>query len=278
MSRTVYVNGEFVAEDEARVSIFDRGYLFADGVYEVTAVIAGKMVDYNLHMQRLARSLGELEIEEPVSYDELRRIHVDLMAKNNLAEGIIYMHVTRGVADRAFNYPQNTKSSLIAFTQQMRLVDNPLAQSGVKIASIPDLRWARRDIKSIALLPQAMGKQAAFEKGAYEGWMIEDGFVTEGTSSTAYIVRDGVIITRPLSNSVLAGVTRRSLLQLVKSSDIKIEQRPFTLDEAMRADEAFITSASTLVLPVSEIDGHRIGDGHPGPVARRLREIYIKNT
>ncbi len=278
MSRTVYVNGEFVAEDEAQISIFDRGYLFADGVYEVSAVIGGRVVDYDLHMERLARSLAEIAIELPVSYDELHHIHLELMARNNLGEGIIYMHVTRGVADRAFNYPQNTKSSLIAFTQQMTLVDNPLARSGIKVASIPDLRWARRDIKSIALLPQAMGKQAAYEKGAYEGWMVEDGFVTEGTSSTAYIVKNGVIITRSLSNSVLAGVTRRSLLELAENSNVKIEQRPFTLDEAKKADEAFITSASSLLLPVVEIDGHEIGDGKPGPVSRRLRGIYIRNA
>ncbi len=278
MSRTVYVNGAFVAEENATISIFDRGYLFADGVYEVTAVIEGKMVDFDYHMERLARSLGEIDLKMPVTIKELRQVHRDLMARNDLSNGLIYMHITRGVADRNFTYPENTKSAMIAFTQEMDLVNPPYVETGVKIATIPDIRWARRDIKSIALLPQAMGKQAAHEKGAYEGWMVEDGLVTEGTSSTAYIVKDGVIITRPLSNAVLAGVTRRTLLALAREEGIETEQRPFSVAEALEADEAFITSASTLVLPVVEIDGHEIGSGQPGPVTRLMRETYIKTA
>ncbi len=278
MSRTVYVNGEFVAEENAKVSIFDRGYLFADGVYEVTAIIDGKMIDFDYHMERLSRSLRQIALDMPVTIDELRAIHHELMARNNLSNGMIYMHITRGVADRNFTYPENAASSLIAFTQQVDLVNPPYAETGVKVATIPDIRWARRDIKSIALLPQAMGKQAAHEKGAFEGWMVEDGLVTEGTSSTAYIVKGAIIITRPLSNSILAGVTRRTLLKLAQETNITIEQRPFTVKEALAADEAFITSASTLVLPVTEIDGHKIGTGHPGPVTRKMRETYIKTA
>ncbi len=278
MSRTVYVNGEFVAEENAKVSIFDRGYLFADGVYEVTAIIDGKMIDFDYHMERLSRSLRQIALDIPVTIDELRTIHHELMARNNLSNGMIYMHITRGVADRNFTYPENARSTLIAFTQQANLVNPPHAETGVKVATIPDIRWARRDIKSIALLPQAMGKQAAYEKGAYEGWMVEDGLVTEGTSSTAYIVKGAVITTRPLSNSILAGVTRRTLLTLAQETNITIEQRPFTVKEALAADEAFITSASTLVLPVVEIDSHKIGTGRPGPVTRKMRETYIKTA
>ncbi|HHK74522.1 MAG TPA: D-amino-acid transaminase, partial [Rhizobiales bacterium] len=267
-----------VAEEDAKISIFDRGYLFADGVYEVTAVIEGRMIDFDAHMERLVRSLGEIALKMPVSIEALRHIHKALMDKNNLTHGLIYMHITRGVADRNFTYPKNTDSAMILFTQQVDLLNPPALETGVKVATIPDIRWARRDIKSIALLPQAMGKQAAHEKGAYEGWMVEDGFVTEGTSSTAYIVKDGKIITRPLSHAVLAGVTRRTLLALAKEKGIETEQRPFTVEQALEADEAFMTSASTLVLPVVEIDGQKIGTGQPGPVTRLMRETYIKTA
>lgn len=276
MSRTVYVNGKYVAEQDASISIFDRGFLFADGVYEVTAVVAGQMLDFEPHMQRLTRSLGEISLDSPYQRDEIRAMHEQLMAKNQLDEGLIYMHITRGIADRNFLYPADTKPTMIGFTQASNLVNNPKAQSGVKVVTIPDIRWARRDIKTIALLAQAMGKQSAFEQGAYEGWMVEDGFVTEGTSSTSYIVKDGRIITRQLSNAVLAGITRRALLTLAERQQIEIEQRPFTPDEARAADEAFLSSASTLVFPVVEIDGVSIGNGQPGPISRQLRRIYLE--
>ena len=275
MARTVYVNGEYVPEEEAKISIFDRGFLFADGVYEVTAVVNGKLVDYDPHMERLERSLRELRMAWPCTKDELRAMHLELVRRNNLSEGIIYMQVTRGVADRQFNFPKEAKSSLVAFTQEMKLVDNPNAVKGVRVITTPDLRWARRDIKTVMLLAPVLGKQEAYEQGAQEGWMVEDGVVTEGTSSNAYIVKDGKVITRGLSNSILAGCTRRSLFRLAAEHGITIEERAFTPEEAYAADEAFLTSASQFVMPITEIDGHRIGGGQPGPVVRKLRELFL---
>jgi len=276
MSRIVHLNGAYLPEQDAKVSIFDRGYVFADGVYEVTAVIDGKLVDYAPHMERLDRSLRELEIAWPCSKDELREVHEELAKRNNVVEGVIYMQVTRGVAERDFAFPKDIPSALMAFTQHKKLLDSPYAASGVKVISIPDIRWKRRDIKSIALLPQCMGKQRAAEAGAFEAWMVEEGHVTEGTSSSAYIVKDGKVITRPLSNAILAGVTRRSLLRLAAEARIEIEERLFTLEEAHAADEAFLTSASTFVMPIVEIDGKSIGSGKPGPIATALRKIYLE--
>jgi D-alanine transaminase len=275
MSRVVYVNGSYVPENEGKVSIFDRGFLFADGVYEVTAVINSKLVDYDPHMERLDRSLKEIEMAWPCSKAELRQMHEELVKRNKLDEGIIYMQVTRGAADRDFKFPKESKSTLIAFTQVQQILENPNAVTGVKVVTIPDIRWARRDIKSVMLLAPVLGKQRAYEQGAFEGWMIEDGKVTEGTSSNAYIVKDDKVITRPLSNSILAGCTRRMLFRMAKEHGVTIEERLFTADEAYAADEAFLTSASNFVLPIVEIDGKRIGGGQPGPVVRKLREIYL---
>ena len=278
MSRTVYVNGEFLPESEGKISIFDRGFLFADGVYEVTAVVNGKLVDYDPHMQRLERSLSELRIAWPCTKDALKAMHLEIAKRNGLTEGIIYMQITRGTADRTFNFPKEAKPTLIAFTQVMKLVDNPNAVKGVAVVTIADLRWARRDIKTVMLLAPVLGKQEAYEKGAQEAWMVEDGFITEGTSSNAYIVKDGKVITRGLSNAILAGCTRRSLFHLAQEQGIVIEERAFTVDEAYAADEAFLTSASQFVMPITEIDGHRIGGGQPGPVVRKLRELFLQEA
>jgi D-alanine transaminase len=278
MSRIAYVNGSYLPEGEAKVSIFDRGFLFADGVYEVTPIVNGKLVDYDAHMERLDRSLNELRMAWPCSKDELRAMHVELITRNNLSEGIIYMQVTRGVADRQFNFPKDAKSSLVAFPQVMSLIDNPNARTGVKVVTTPDIRWLRRDIKSVMLLAPVLGKQEANEKGASEGWMVEDGFVTEGTSSNAYIVKDNTVITRPLSNRILAGCTRRALFRLAAEHGVKIEERLFTPDEAYAADEAFLTSASQFVMPIVEIDGKRVGGGQPGPVTRKLRELFLEEA
>jgi D-alanine transaminase len=275
MSRIVYVNGSYVPENEGKVSIFDRGFLFADGIYEVTAVINGKLVDYEPHAERLERSLNEISMAWPCSKAELRQMHEELIKRNKLDEGIIYIQVTRGSADRDFKFPKEAKSTLIAFTQVQKLLENPNAPAGVKVVTIPDIRWARRDIKSVMLLAPVLGKQRAYEEGAFEGWMVEDGKVTEGTSSNAYIVKDGKVITRPLSNSILAGCTRRSLFRMAKEEGVVIEERLFTPEEAYAADEAFLTSASNFVLPIVEIDGKRVGGGQPGPVVRKLREIYL---
>src|SRR5438552_6724227 len=278
MSRIVYVNGEYGPEEEGKVSIFDRGFLFADGVYEVTAVVHGKLIDYEPHMERLDRSLKEIRMAWPCSKAELKEMHDELVKRNRLDQGWIYMQVTRGAADRDFKFPKNGASTLIAFTQTKNLIDNPDAVTGVKVVTVSDIRWQRRDIKSVMLLAPVLGKQEAYEKGGLEGWMVEDGRVTEGTSSNAYIVKDGRVITRPLSASILAGVTRRSLFRLARERNVAIEERAFTPEEAYAADEAFLTSATNFVLPIVEIDGRRIGGGQPGPVVRKLREIYLEEV
>jgi D-alanine transaminase len=278
MSRIVYVNGNFVPEDEAKVSIFDRGFLFADGVYEVTPVVKGKLVDYDAHVERLGRSLGELKMAWPCTKPELRQMHEELIKQNKLDEGIIYMQVTRGVADRMFNFPKDIKSTLVAFPQVMKLVDNPNAKVGVKVVTTPDLRWARRDIKTVMLLAPCLGKEEAYQKGAAEAWMVEDGYVTEGTSSNAYIVKGNKIITRPISNSILNGCTRRALFRMAKEHRVEIEERLFTPEEAYAADEAFLTSASQFGMPITEIDGKRIGGGQVGPVVRKMRELFLEEA
>lgn len=279
MGRTVYVDGAYMDEANATVSIFDRGYLFGDGVYEVTAVLDGKLVDAEPHMERLDRSLRELDMAWPCTKDELIEVHKELVRRNDLKEGGVYMQVTRGVAERDFSYPDPAVPSVLTvFTQARPLRASPTAASGVKVISVPDIRWERRDIKSIALLAQCMCKQAAKSAGAFEAWMVEDGHVTEGSSSTSYIVKDGTVVTRPLSNAVLPGVTRRMLLRYMEETGVELDERRFTVEEAYAADEAFLTSASTFVTPIIEIDGKRIGGGQPGPVARRLREIYIEEA
>ncbi len=276
MTRTVYVNGAYVPEEEATVSIFDRAFLFADGIYEVTAVVDGKLVDFEPHVVRLRRSLAEIDMGMPLTEDELRAMHEELIARNGLREGIVYLQVTRGVDDRDFPFPAKAQQTVVAFTQPKNLIDSPQAETGVAVVTMPDIRWQRRDVKSTGLLAQVLAKQAAKAKGAYEAWMVEDGYVTEGGSSSAFIVTPGnVLITRPLSFEILPGVTRRAILRLAATADITIEERRFTVDEAKAAKEAFLTSASSFVLPIVSIDGHRIGDGKPGPVAARLRQIYV---
>lgn len=278
MNRIAFVNGSYVSEADAKISIFDRGFLFADGVYEVTPVVNGKLVDYGPHVERLDRSLSELQMAWPCTKAELEAMHIELIKRNALREGIIYMQITRGVADRMFNFPNDIKSSLVAFPQVMSLVDNANARTGVKVITTADIRWLRRDIKSVMLLAPVLGKQEAYEAGAQEAWMVEDGHVTEGTSSNAYIVKGDTIITRPLSNRILAGCTRRALFRLSQDHGVKIEERLFTPEEAYAADEAFLTSASQFVMPIVEIDGKRIGGGQPGPITRKLRELFLEEA
>lgn len=275
MSRIVYVNGTYLPEEEARVSIFDRGFLFADGVYEVTSVLDGRLVDFDGHAARLERSLSELEMDSPVGRSELLDIHRELVTRNGLTEGMIYLQITRGTADRDFAFPEGATPTLVMFTQATPLIDRPAARNGVRVISIPDMRWARRDIKTVQLLYPSMGKMAAKKAGADDAWMVEEDFVTEGTSNNAWIVRDGRIVTRHLSTEILHGITRAAVLRLAAEAQMVVEERPFSLAEARAADEAFVTSASTFVTPVVEIDGAPVGDGTPGPVARRLRELYI---
>lgn len=274
MSRTVYINGEYVPEEEARVSVFDRGFIFGDGVYEVIPVFLGKLVDKQYFVERLDRSLSELSIAWPCSTDHYMEVMRELIDRNGLQEGVVYSQVTRGIADRDFPFPPNATPSFMAFTSVLALLNNPAAQTGIKVVTTPDLRWKRRDIKSINLLGQVLAKQDAVSRGGKEGWMIEDGFITEGVSSSAYIVKDGVIITRPLSNAILPGIRRRTLLELAEKEAIGIEERLFTLKEALESDEAFISSATTMALGVVDIDGNQIGDGTPGPVTMKMRELY----
>ncbi len=279
MSRIVYVNGAFVPEAEATISVFDRAFLFADGVYEVTAVVGGRPLDLDAHLRRLDRSLGEMDIAPPLTHDAWRALHAELIARNEVDEGVVYLEVTRGVADRDFLFPEGVAPTVVAFTQSRKLIDNPYAKTGVKVVTMPDLRWKRRDIKSTSLLAQTMGKQAAKLRGAYEAWMIEDGVITEGTSSTAFIVdADGVLRTQPLGHHILPGVTRRAVLRLAAEKGLKMEERPFTVDEAKAAREAFMSAASAFVLPIVEIDGVAIGGGKPGPIAQDFRRLYIEEA
>ena len=281
MSRIVYVNGEYVPEEEAKISIFDRGFLFADGVYEVTSVLDGKLVDFEGHAKRLERSLSELDMPVPMSTEALLAIHRELLRLNDVTEGMIYLQVTRGSdGDRDFVFPDPKKvaPSVVLFTQSKGLVDSPAAKTGIKVISIEDIRWGRRDIKTVQLLYPSMGKMMAKAAGVDDAWLVEDGMVTEGTSNNAYIVKDGRIITRHLGSEILHGITRAAVLRFAREAQLQVEERSFTLDEAKDADEAFITSASTFVMPVVEIDGAMVGDGLPGPIAQRLREIYLDES
>ncbi|WP_457107592.1 D-amino-acid transaminase [Methylobacterium sp. P5_C11] len=276
--RIVYLNGQFLPFEEARVPIMDRGFLFADGIYEVSAIIDGRLVDNAAHLARLDRSLGEIGIRNPHDAAGWERLQTELVARNGVTEGLVYMQVTRGVAERDFAFPKaGTEPTVVMFTQAKTVLANPLAETGARVITVEDLRWKRRDIKSVALLAQVLAKQQAAEAGVAEAWMVEDGAVTEGSSSTAFIVsRDRVLVTRPLSTALLPGITRASVLRLAEEADLRIEERLIPVAEAHDAQEAFYTSASAFVMPVIAIDGRQIGEGRPGPLTRRLRELYIE--
>ena len=282
MSRTVYLNGAYVPEEDAKISIFDRGFLMADGVYEVTSVIDGKLIDFDGHTARLDRSLRELDMENPISRDDLLEAHRELVRLNAINEGLVYLQITRGAPnDRDFVFPDpdETPQTIVMFTQNKPgLAENPTAKKGIKIISIEDIRWGRRDIKTVQLLYPSMGKMMAKKQGADDAWMVEDGAVTEGTSNNAYIVKEGKIITRALSNDILHGITRAAVLRFAQEAQMEVIERDFTIAEAQEADEAFITSASTFVMPVVEIDSQPLGTGIPGPLVTRLREIYLEES
>lgn len=282
MSRTVYLNGEYMPEEDAKISIFDRGFLMADGVYEVTTVLDGKLIDFAGHATRLQRSLSELDMASPIEMDDLLEVHRQLVKLNNIDQGMIYLQVTRGAPDDrdfVFPDPEKTPSTIVLFTQNKPgLADSPAAKIGMKIISIEDQRWGRRDIKTVQLLYPSMGKMMAKAAGCDDAWLVEDGFVTEGTSNNAYIIKGGKIITRNLSNDILHGITRAAVLRFACEAQMVVEERAFSIEEAQDADEAFVTSASTFVMPVVEIDGAKLGDGTPGPVATRLREIYLEES
>ncbi|MCM2505171.1 D-amino-acid transaminase [Aureimonas altamirensis] len=280
MSRIVYTNGSYVPEDEARISVFDRGFLFGDAVYEVTSVLEGRLIDFPGHMRRLRRSLAELALPSPAGDEELLDIHRELLRRNDLGEGGVYMMVSRGAADRDFVFPpEGTPPTLVAFTQSWNEAKSPEIETGLKVAFVPDLRWGRRDIKTVQLLWPSMAKMEARRQGKDDAWLVEDGMITEGTSNNAFIIdARGHIITRALSNSILHGTTRANLLRLAAEKGLVVEERPFSTDEARNAVEAFITSAGAFVMPVTEIDGVAIGDGRPGPITRTLRRIYMEEA
>ena len=278
MQKTVFLNGVFLPEEEAKVSVFDRGFLFADGVYEVVPVIGGKMIDVSPFLERFDHSLKALGLAWPMPQEECLKMLEQMIEKNSLREGGIYMQVTRGAAPRVFEFPEGLTPTFMAYTFEKAILESVQAERGVKVVTVEDIRWKRRDIKSIALLGQCIAKDQAVREGAYEGWMVEDGYVTEGTSSSAYIVKDGVIITKPLSHAILPGIRRKLILEYAPKHGIKVEQRAFTPEEAYVADEAFLSSATTMVYPIIEIDGRQIGEGKPGKIARRLREIYLREA
>jgi D-alanine transaminase len=279
--RTCFVNGAYLPEDEARVSIFDRGFLMADGVYEVTSVLDGRLIDFAGHAVRLARSLAELQMPAPMPEEALLEMHRTLVRLNGIDEGLVYLQITRGnPGDRDFAFPDpaTTQPTVVAFTQSKPglAAGGAAVQSGWRVISVPDLRWSRRDIKTVQLLYPSMAKMAARTANCDDAWMIEDGLVTEGTSNNAWIVKDGRLITRARSSDILHGITRATVLRLAAEVQIEVEERSFSLAEAMAADEAFITSATAFVMPVVQIDGAPIGAGTPGALTRRMREIYIE--
>ena len=278
MDQVAYVNGSFVPLSEAKVSILDRGFLFADGIYEVSAVLDGKLVDNASHLARLERSVGEISLKLPETIERITEIQKELIVRNELANGLVYLEVTRGAdKGRDFAFPKNVAPTLIMFTAVKDIVGAQAAKTGISVITVPDIRWARRDVKSIALLAQVLAKQAAAEAGAGEAWMIEDGKVTEGGSSSAFILtQDDVLVTRQNGSEILPGCTRKAVVKLAQERQLRVEERAFSVDEALRAKEAFITSATVFVQAVVSIDGKTVANGRPGPMADRLREIYVE--
>ena len=277
MSRVAYVNGLYLPHRRAAVHVEDRGYQFADGVYEVIAVKNGRFVDDTPHLERLDRSLRELEIAPPMSRAALRVVMAVMLRRNRIGDGILYIQMTRGVAARDHPFPADSDASVVMTARLEPPQDPRLGENGVDVISIPDIRWKRCDIKSVSLLPNILGKQAAHRAGAFEAWQInEEGFVTEGTSTNAWIVdAEGRLCTPPIDEQILSGITRRRILKLAKREGIDFSERYFTLKEAQSAREAFITSSTTLVLPVTTIDDAVIGNGKPGTFTCKLREHYL---
>ena len=280
MSRIAYVNGQYVPHSQAFVHIEDRGYQFADGVYEVCELRNGYIVDESLHLARLERSLSELTITMPMKLESLKLVMRFLIKKNRIKTGLIYLQITRGVAPRDHGFPSaNTQSALVMTVKPLsRTQEDAKAEAGVSVCSLPDNRWGRVDIKSVSLLPNILAKQHARDNDAYEAWFIDDnGYVTEGSSTNAWIVTmEGTLITRPADHKILRGITRTTLLQVASELGIKVEERPFTLEEAKSAREAFISASSMSALPVIQIDETIIGNGVPGSIATNLRSEFHK--
>ncbi|HEV7433840.1 MAG TPA: D-amino-acid transaminase [Pseudorhizobium sp.] len=278
MNRTVYLNGDWIAEADAKISVLDRGFLFADAIYEVTAVVEGKLIDYPGHAARLRRSLDALGIPMPVAEEELLALHKEIARRNGIAEGLIYLQISRGVQDRDFLFSRDTEPTIVLFTQSKQILHNPKWKTGLALQTVPDGRWSQRQIKTVQLLYSSLMKTDAHSKGYDDVLFVEDGYVTEASSANFHIVTsDGVVVTRELSNALLHGITRSSILDLARQAGVAAEERRFTVDEARSAAEAFVTSATSFVTPVVSLDGQKIGTGDVGPVSRRLLEIYIDN-
>lgn len=282
MSRVVYVNGRYRPHRDAVVHVEDRGFQFGDGVYEVCEIFAGRIVDERRHMERLRRSLSELRIRLPMPLSALTVVLHEIVRRNRVADGIVYLQITRGVARRehAFPSPEVAPSIVVSARRLDRSQGERLAQGGIAIVTLPETRWARVDIKSIALLPNVLARQAAREQGAREAWFVDrDGLVTEGAASNAWIVtQEGKAVTRPADYAILRGISREVVLEALGAAGIPFEERAFRMEEALGAREAFITAASLLVMPVVRIDGHAIGDGKPGPVATTLRRAFHRHA
>jgi D-alanine transaminase len=279
MSRIVFLNGDYLPADEAKISIFDRAVNFGDAIYEVAGVLDGKLVDFEHHMQRYFNSLHKLAIESPLEQAQILDAFRKLVELNRLDEGLVYMQVTRGEAERDFVWPEDIRPTIFMFTQPKAAVENQAAESGVTLASTADIRWARRDIKSVNLLAQVLAKKAAADAGAYEALMVDaDGYVTECGSTSFFIIKGDLILTRPLSNDILPGVTRRAVVALCNRHGLRLVENRFTLDETLGADEAFISGASSYILPVVKIDDRQISGGKPGELTRKLRGIYIDHA
>lgn len=279
MSRIAYVNGQYLPHRDASVHIEDRGYQFADGVYEVVTIVGGRMIDEAGHLDRLWRSLDELSMDPPMNREPLKFVMREVIRQNGIRDGIIYLQVTRGVAPRDHPFPKNTPSSLVMTAKRLSMEKGAkTAEEGVSVITVPDIRWTRRDIKSVSLLPNVLAKQKAKENGAYEAFQVdEDGMVTEGSSTNAWIVsKEGKIVTRPTSNSILAGITRASLIRELEKNGIELELRSFSVEELYSAREVFLTSSTSYVLPVIKVDDRVIGNGYPGLISQKLRTIYEK--
>jgi D-alanine transaminase len=277
--RTIYLNGDYIPENEAKVSIFDRGFQFSDSIYEVISILDSKLVDFDRHVERLARSSAALKMAYVPNHDDVLDFCRELVACNAVHEGLVYMQVTRGTpADRSFmSPPSGTPPTIIAFTQAMALLDRPEAETGISVVTLPDKRWGMAHIKTTQLLYASLMKMEAAAAGADDAWLVRDGFLTEGTSQNAHILtHEGVLVTHPLDQEALHGITQVALKELASQEGITIEERRFTVEEAKAAAEAMNSSASGFIMPVTRIDGVQIGDGRAGPITRRLREIYVE--
>jgi D-alanine transaminase len=276
MPEIVYLNGRFCPASEATVSVFDRGLLFADAIYEVAGVIDGKLLDFAAHMQRLDRSFEEMCMRCPLSHDDILDIMQELVRREAVEEGLVYMQFTRGEnGDREFLPSGGLTPTIFGFAQHKSDAIRAEIRDGIKMVSAPDIRWDRRDIKTVGLMGSVFAKIACHQAGGQEALLHQDGYITEGAATSFFMIKHRTLVTRPLSNHILHGCTRKAIMALVDGGEIACEERLFTLDEACNADEAFITGASTYVTPIVQIDSFELGDGRPGPVTRRLQEIYI---